>query len=37
MAKGQYWLEVGLYDDRGRLGLRSGRDVVRLGPIVVTS
>jgi hypothetical protein len=34
LLPGQYWIEVGLYDSRGRLGLRSGGDTVRVGPIL---
>ena len=34
LPPGQYWLEVGLYDQRGRLGLRYGGDSFRVGPIV---
>ena len=33
LPPGQYWLEVGLYDDVGRLALRSGGETTRIGPI----
>jgi hypothetical protein len=33
---GPYWIEVGLYDDQGRLPLEAGGDTIRLGPVEVT-
>lgn len=36
LPEGQYWIEVGLYDNAGRLALQSGGDTIRLGPVVVT-
>ena len=36
LAAGTYWLDVGLYDDSGRLPLLRGGNMLHLGPIVVT-
>jgi hypothetical protein len=33
LAPGTYWLEVGLYDDNGRLPLTAGGDTLRFGPV----
>lgn len=35
VAPGTYWLDVGLYDNSGRLPLLSGGNMLHLGPIVV--
>jgi hypothetical protein len=37
LPPGAYWIEVGLYDGKGRLHLEAGGDTIRLGPIDVTS
>lgn len=36
LPEGQYWIEVGLYDDAGRLALKSGGDTIRLGPVTIS-
>ncbi|HEX5415513.1 MAG TPA: hypothetical protein VFZ25_07595, partial [Chloroflexota bacterium] len=36
VVPGDYWLEIGLYDEHGRLPLQNGGDTLRLGPMRVT-